>query len=175
MKKRTQKLATSAILCSASVVILYIGAFFNIMDLSIAALAGYIIVWSVIEMNLKTACMIYAVTSILAFLLTPQKFVAVVYLLFFGIYPLFKSLFERLHYIVAWVLKLSFFNTGLLLIVTACVYLLKLPDTGMGFDIALFALGNLAFILYDIATSKLITLYFIKIRSRLRIKNYFEE
>ena len=46
------------------------------------------------------------------------------YLLFGGIYPIFKAMFERLHYIVAWVLKLSCFNTMLTMLIFCVMFML---------------------------------------------------
>ena len=51
-----------------------------------------------------------------------------------------------------------------------CTYVLALPDTGMTLSVVVFALGNGAFILYDIALSRLILLYLFKLRPRFRIR-----
>lgn len=95
------------------------------------------------------------------------------YLLFGGPYPIFKSMFERLHPIVGWILKFSFFNTSLLLIVTAVVYIIHVPDTELAFGWLVFAAGNAVFLLYDLAATKLVTLYLVKLRRMLRLGDFF--
>ena len=121
-----------------------------------------------------SAWLIYAVTGVLALILLPNKFIAVFYVLFAGFYPIMKEKFERLHYVISWILKLSLFNTSLLFVVLVSKTLLHLPEDELGFTIPVFALGNGAFLLYDIAMSKIITVYLVRLRSRLHLKNYFE-
>ena len=82
-------------------------------------------------------------------------------------------MFERLHYIIAWVLKLSYFNTMLSLLIFLSVYVFHLPEDDLGFNIIVYAVCNVVFILYDIAASQLITLYLVKLRKLLGLKNLF--
>lgn len=170
-----RRVAVSAILCSLGVLFLYLGAVLEVLDLTMGAFASIIIIFSVIEMGGGSPYLIYAVTSVLSLILLPNKFPALLYLLFAGIYPIFKAKFERLHFAVSWVLKLSFFNTSLLILIFMTVYMLHLPDNDLGYTWAAFALGNATFILYDVAVTRLITFYLVKIRSMLGLKNYFEK
>ncbi len=172
--KRSKNIALSAILCSLGVLILYIGSVIEIFDLTMGALASIIIIFSVIEMGRKTPYLIYAVTSLLSVLLLPNKFSAVLYIVFAGIYPILKEKFERLHFVISWILKLSVFNTSLLLLILVTKYILNIPDIDIDFKWLVFGLGNATFILYDVAISKIITLYLVKLRSMLKMKNYFE-
>ena len=113
-------------------------------------------------------------TGTLSLLLLPSKFPALLYALFGGIYPIFKAMFERLHYIVAWVLKLSFFNSMLTLLIFLSEYVFNLPDADLGFGWLVYLLCNGVFVLYDIASTQLITLYLIKLRKMLGLKNFFK-
>ena len=155
------------------VVILYVGSIITVLDLTTIAIASLIVCFSVIELSGAYPWLIWAVTGLLASLLLPNKEVAAFYLLFGGPYPIFKAMFERLHPIVGWVLKFSFFNTALLLIVTAVIYIIHVPDTELGFGWIIFAMGNAVFLLYDIAVTKLIALYLVKLRKMLRMGDYF--
>ena len=130
---------------------------------------------AVIELGGAYPYLIWLVSGTLALLLAPDKFGAVLYLLFGGIYPIFKAMFERLHPIVSWILKLSFFNTSLTLAVIVINFVFGIPDSGIGFAAATYALGNLAFVLYDVAATSAVTLYLIKLRKRLRLGNYFDK
>jgi len=162
--KKSKRIALSAILSALSVLFLYLGSVIEVLDLTTGAFASIIIVLAVIEIGGSSPWLIYAVTSVLSILLLPNKFPAVLYILFCGIYPILKEMYERLHYIITWLLKFSTFNTGFLFIITATKYILKLPDTDLNFSIIVFIVGNITFLLYDIALSKLITVYLIKIR-----------
>lgn len=105
--------------------------------------------------------------------LLPDKFAALTYLLFGGIYPVLMQMFERLHYVISWILKFSFFNTVLSVIVAVSVYIMHIEDSEVGFTVGLYVLGNVTFLLYDIATTQLITLYLVKLRQRFRVDKYF--
>ncbi len=172
--KRTKKLALSAILSSMGVLMLYLGSVIEIFDLTMAAFASIIIILSVIEMGGIYPWLIYGVTSLLSLVLLPNKFIGVLYLVFAGLYPILKEKFERLHPIVSWILKLSMFNTALIIAITTTKYLLHIPDTEIDFKLVVFLVGNATFILYDLAITRMITIYLVKIRSRLKLKNYFE-
>ena len=169
---RTRKVAISAMLSALGVVILYLGSIINVLDLTTVAIASLFIFFAVIELGAPFQYLIYAATGILSVLILPDKFAALAYLLFGGIYPVFKEAVERLNKIVAWVLKFGFFNAVISLIIAVSVYIMHIEDAESGFTIALYGLGNVVFLLYDIATTKLITLYLFSLRRRLKIERY---
>lgn len=172
--KKTKKLALAAILAALSVVILLLGSIVTVLDLTSVALASLLIVIAVIELGGAYPYLIWLVAGILSILIVPDKFGALLYLIFGGIYPIFKAMFERLHYVVAWVLKFSSFNLMMIIVVLTANYILRLPDTGLGFTLPLFAVCNFTFVLYDLLTTQLITLYLVKFRKLLGLKNYFK-
>jgi hypothetical protein len=173
MNKNTKKLLISAILSAASVAVMYIGCM-TPLDYTAIAMAAIAVVLAVIELNGKYPILIYVVTSILSLLILPNKSSALLYAMFFGFYPILKAVFERFHPIVAWILKFSLFNTCLLLLITIISRVLFIEDTGLVMKVPVIILGNIAFLLCDIAFSQLITLYIVKLRAKLKLKNYFE-
>ena len=173
MKKDTKKLLISAILSAASVAIMYIGCL-TPLDYTAIAMTSMAVVLAVIELNGKYPALIYVVTSILSLIILPNKASALLYTLFFGFYPILKAVFERRHHVVAWILKFSLFNTCLLVIITIVSRILLLEDTGLVMKIPVILIGNVTFLLYDIAFSQLIVLYVVKLRAKFKMKNYFE-
>ncbi len=171
--KYTKKIALAAILSALGVVVLLIGSVITLLDLTMVAIASLLVILAVIEIGGGYPYLIWLVTGVLSLLLLPSKFPALLYLLFGGIYPILKSMFERLHYIIAWVLKLSYFNTMLSLLIFLSVYVFHLPEDDLGFNIIVYAVCNVVFILYDVAASQLITLYLVKLRKLLGLKNLF--
>lgn len=172
--KKTRKLAIAAILSALGVVILLLGSVISVLDLTAVAIASLLIMLAVIEVGGAYPYLIWLVTSILSILLLPDKFGALVYLVFGGIYPIFKAMFERLHYVVSWVLKFSCFNVMLILMILIGSYIMGLQDMGLVFTLPVFALCNVTFLLYDIATTHLVTVYLIKLRKVLGLKNFFK-
>ena len=170
-RKRTRRLAISAILSALGVVILYLGALVEVLDLSVAVIASFLCVLAVIEMGGAYPWLIYAVVSILSLVLLPVKTAAVTFALFAGCYPIVKAYYERLSALFSWILKLVHFNLSLAIMITLA--LLFTPDAAGPFLIGATALlGNLFFVLYDIALTRVISLYYGRLRDRLRIKGW---
>jgi len=125
------------------------------------------VVFAVIELRGGYPWLIYLVTTLLAFLLLPNKLCAFEYAFFGGIYPIFKAQFEKLHYIPCWLCKLSLFNTGILMLVLFTKHLFPIPDAGYDFTWMVFLFGNAFFLIYDLALTRLISGYIALLRPRL--------
>ena len=100
----------------------------------------------------------------------PDKGGVLLYLIFFGLYPMIKSLCERVPALaLGWLCKLGFFNVVLALFWFAlrAVLLPFLPQalTGPG---AVWLAGNVAFVIYDVGFSKLIAFYISRVDRVLR-------
>ena len=177
----TKKIALSATLSALGVIFLAIGSFIEVLDLSSAAIAGFVIAIAVIELRGQYPVMMYFVISILSVLVLPNKYPALFFIFFGGFYPIFKAYVERFHYIVAWVVKFSLFNTFLAFMILAIKFLITkgfIPeiennDLFENFKIIVFIVANFVFLLYDIAMTRIINLYIIKIRKLIGLKNYF--
>lgn len=157
-----------------SVVLLYLGALAEMLDLSVAALASFAVVFAVIELGGAYPYLIWACVSALSLLILPVKFPALVYLLFAGVYPILKSKFERLRPVLSWALKILVFELALLLLYLLSRFVFMIEDMPFAFDLLFFALANAAFVLYDVAMSKIILLYVVKLRKRLKIDRFFK-
>ena len=172
--KKTRKIAIAAIFSALSVVTLLLGSIITVLDMTAVALASILIMIAVIEIGGGYPYLLWLVSGLLSLLLLPDKFGALLYLTFGGIYPIFKAMFERLHYIVSWLLKFSAFNVMLIVMIIIANFVLGLPDTGLGFTLPVFGICNFTFFVYDLATTQLITLYLIKFRKMLGLKNFFK-
>ncbi len=172
---RVKKLTVSAVLSALSVIILLIGSVTGIMDLTAVAVASLCVFFSVLEMGYPFPYLIYIVTSVLSLLLLPDKFAAVCYAAFGGLYPVLKSFIERLPRVFAWILKAVYFNAVLTAIIWVSLSLLGMKSDDIGFEIVIYLLGNLTFLMYDLAMTKLITQYLAVLRHRLRIDRFFRK
>jgi hypothetical protein len=171
--QRIKYITVSAMLSALGVIIMAIGAFVEVLDLSTAVLASMLCIYAVIEIRGSYPWMIWLVTSILSLILLPIKTPAVFYALFFGFYPILKEKLERLSGFVSWILKLVIFHlsVGVMWGVFKLFIPSALEDMGMGWMLlALYALGLVCFVLYDIALTRLITFYLFRLRKLFRIK-----
>lgn len=169
----TRRLTVCGILSAIGVVGMLIGAITDVLDLTMLVLASLCIVFAVIEIGVRWAWLVWGVTSLLCFLLLPSKAAALLYFLG-GMYPIAKAGFEKLHPAASWILKFSLFNTLLLFFILIAQKVLGLHGTGYEFAILEFAVGNAAFLLYDLCLTACITLYLVRLRRRLKVKSLRE-
>lgn len=173
VKGRTRRVAMASMLCALSVVVLALGSVISALDLTMVAIASIFVFFAVIEMGSPYQFLIYGVTSLLSLLLLPDKYSAFLYFIFGGIYPILKRVFEKLPTALGWVLKALYFNAVLAAMIFGAKYLFGVDEEKL--TVVLFVMGNAAFFLYDIAMTKLITLYLSVLRKKLRIEKYFKK
>ena len=104
-------------------------------------------------------------------ILLPQNSAAWLYLGFFGYYPILKEKFERKSKLVSWILKEITANVAMVLLLLGEKFILapETKDTPLMYAVFIL-LVEIAFPIYDIALTRMITLYLRKLRSKFRIK-----
>ena len=168
LSKRVKALTLSAMMASLSVVILYLGSIIEVLDLCTALIASIMCTFVVIEVGGGWPYLTYAVTSVLSLLLLPNKFIAVVYFLFAGIYPILKEKIERLSSkILKWAIKIAFFCLIITTVFLISEFILAVP---MDINVWVYLLGTPVFVLYDVALTRLITAYVFRYKKMLKIK-----
>ena len=168
---RIKQLTVCALLAALGVVMLSIGPLIDVLDASLAVLASIVCIIAVIEYGKAAPWLVFAVTATLSLVLQPQNSAALMYLLFFGYYPILKEKLERLPRVLSWVIKELIFNIAM----AACIVLIKLlflPDAvvTVGTYVILVVLCEVVFVLYDVALTRLITFYIYKLRPRFKFK-----
>lgn len=174
MKMSTSaKTAIGAMLTALSVVILIPSAL-DVFVYALPAMAGMLTMFAVVELDKKWAMGIYAATAFIGLLLVPNKEAVMYYVAFFGYYPVIKAIFEKkLPRVIEYILKFLVFNVSILLAGVILINVFGMPyDDLLGIDgesafftkyalPVMLALGNLVFILYDIALTRIITVYLL--------------
>ena len=129
------------------------------------AIAGALLLPVVVECGRRWGLMVYAVTAILALLFTPMLEPRVLYVAFFGYYPVLKAALEGqpLRWL-EWVGKLAVFNGSVCLSYWLMLQFMGLDPAvfeifGVNLPLMLLALGNLVFLMYDKLLSLLVTQY----------------
>lgn len=173
MKRRTtggralRLLTASAMLIALGVVLLLLGSFLGILDLTVAALCGIFTLFCYREMPPAYGFAVFAATATLSLLLLPQKTPALLYAVFAGYYPLLKFRTERLPALFAWALKLLLFNAALTAFLLLSVYVLGTPPDAWWVTLVLYVLGTPAFVLYDILLGRALAIYEWRLRPRI--------
>lgn len=174
----TKKLSFSALIAAMSVLCLAGGALLPRISLSLAALAGLFPAAAVIVCGYGWAAGASVAAAALALLLLPDKTAGIWFACFFGHYPIWKALIERMQTqlgkpLYGWVLKLLGFAlcVGVLYVLFSGFFAAAIPydftasPTG---PILVAAALLAAFVAYDIAFSILIGWFRIKVLPKLK-------
>jgi len=168
-RERTRKLTLCGILVSLGVAVMYLGSFIDVLDLSVAVIASLFCIVAVIEAGGGWKISVFLATAILSLILLPNKSPATVYALFTGYYPIIKEVLEgRVKgRILQYTIKLAIFNVAFAAIAAVMLLLFRLPVESGILVLTTFLLGNVTFVVYDIALTRLITVYIRVLRPRL--------
>lgn len=172
--KTTKKTVLSSLCASLGVICLYLGVFFNVMDMTAALIASFIVLFCLMEMGYRYAFSVYAMISILSLILLPNASPAWMFILIFGYIPISKFGFERIFKKFAWFPKLILFNTLYAAVVFGGGAVLGFTtENQFGIPpytiyLLFFVFGDLLYVLCDILYVRLAHFYIIKIRHRIR-------
>ena len=140
---------------------------------ALPAIAGVLLIVAVIEIGAKWAWMIYAAVAVLSLLFAADKEAALLFVLFFGYYPVLKSFLERIsNKVLSWISKFAVFNVAVVACFFLAVNFLQLPEDsftvfGIYLPWVFLILGNAVFLIYDIALSGLVATYVEKLHLRV--------
>lgn len=155
---KASRTALVGVLAAGSLALLWVACLSPSGRLGLDAVAGLFPVAAVMAAGRGAGYMCWAAAGILGLILLPDKGVALMYLLFFGVYPVLKSRFEGMQrQSVGWLLKLGYFNVVLAIFwfVLRALFLPNLPPW-LNKSWMIWLLGNLVFVVYDIGLSRLI-------------------
>lgn len=166
--KNTKKLAFSSLMVALGVAFMYVGALFEVLDISTAALASVCVLLVLTELGGRYAWLTFAVTGVLSLILLPTKTAAILFLGFLGFYPMAKSFFERKFR--GWrclVLKILLLNVCTCLMLLAVRYVVA---EALWFEIMTLIIVNIVFVVYDVALTRLLGAYVFVWRKKLKMK-----
>jgi len=123
---------------------------------ALIAAASYSVGICVSVMGIKLSVAAYAAISVLAFVLLPDKSVAVLFAIFFGNYPIIKLLIEKIRRLcLEWIVKIVVFNIYAVIGWLALSQFTVL-DTKMVLPL-LWLVLNAVFVIYDIMFNIVVT------------------
>ena len=178
MQKRSsesRKIALSGVFGSLAAVLMLMGGILPLATYVAPALAGILIVPVAIEFGIKTGYVLYAVIGLLSLFVVPDKEMSLIFVFFLGFYPLLKASIERMRSRAAqWAVKLAVFNACIVGMYGIILFLFPIgavveefESMGIPFTGLLLLMGNVTFVIYDVAVSRIISLYCARLRARL--------
>lgn len=171
--KRTTRLVWSAILGAMALVCMLLTVF-PFATIALPALASVCILPIVVEHGRRWAWAVYAAVALLALLIAPDVEAKLLFITFFGYYPIVKSWVEtHCHRVVEWVCKFAVFNAAVIIAyaVLSCIgfsleeFAIEGVALPLGVILAGFLVaGNVVFWLYDRTLSLMVPFYMRRIR-----------
>lgn len=170
---KSGKIALGGLLTALGVVLMFLTGLIPIGTYALPAIAGVLLIVAVIEIGAKWAWMIYAAVAVLSLLFAADKEAALLFVLFFGYYPVLKSFLERIsNKVLSWISKFAVFNVAVVACFFLAVNFLQLPEDsftvfGIYLPWVFLILGNAVFLIYDIVLSGLVATYVEKLHHRV--------
>ena len=167
MREKTYRTALGGILTALAVTMLFLGSVFPFAEISGPALASVCILLIREEMTAGAALSVYAAVSALSLILVPDKESVLLFVCFFGWFPVLKyALDRRMGYVPALILKLIAFNASIVLMYYIILKVVVMQTVAEEFAeyttamyVAVMLLANFTVIILDFAFSKIVFLY----------------
>ena len=147
-------------------------SYFPYLTYAIPAVAGLFIMVAVIEINIKWATVAYISSAVIIVLIAEPE-AKMLYVLFFGYYPILKAVLEKLKSrVLEYILKFAVLNTAVVfaygvVAVLIGVDLSDMGDFGKYSSIVLLIAANVVFVVYDFAVTKMAQFYMIRLHPQL--------
>ena len=168
--KTTKKITLSAMMVALGTVLMRLGVYVEVLDLTVCALASLMVVFIYLEIGSYYPWLVWICTA-LATALTGGGIVAAEYLLIFGIYPLLKSFVERLPKWSWIIVKLVFINAVIWLLFLISDILFGQNFFGEETPVmtaVVYVMMNVAFLAYDLFITIMVRFYYDRIRPRIK-------
>lgn len=169
MNHNTIRVAVCGVLTALCTVLMFLTSFIPVGTYALPAIAGVLLIIIVIEIGLKWAWAVYFVSAVLAVLVAGDKEAALLFVLFFGYYPVLKAVLEKMkNHVVSYIVKFAVFNAAMIVGFFAAIYLLGIPQDsftlfGVNLPLVFLLVGNVVFFIYDKALSLLVIAYFTRL------------
>ena len=169
--KNSKVIAYSGVATALSVVMLFLGSIFWVLGYTMPLVASLVMIILLDSISQKSALLTFISTSIISFILLNDKECVLLYILFFGYYPLIRDKINDIkHKFLSYLLKFITFNAAMVLTQVLCVYVFGIPfDDMLGkWGIVVFVLClNLVFVVFDKLYTLLLKLYRIKLKKKV--------
>ncbi len=167
-KTMTKKIALAGVFAALCMAIIWVAGM-TMLDLSALVICAFMTMLLVVEIGEKMTWVYAAATSVLAFLLLPNKLYAIEYALFAAVYPILKLHFEKLRPLFAYPVKISCLDTMLLFCIVLGQYVFLAGEDYFSLGWVTIGLGTLFFLLFDGTLTVCMSIYLVKLRKKLRI------
>lgn len=172
--KKSVKAAFCGLAAALCIALMFAGSIFYVFAYAVPMLLGLVTLMLNKTFGKGYAVYVYIAVSILSLLFVPEKETVMMYVLFFGYYPIVKPYVERIKVrFISVILKFLLFNISVFAIEMICVYVFEIPffeDGAFSKSMLVFfsAAMNFAFVMYELLLKNFTILYEKKIEGRIK-------
>ena len=170
MKKNIRKTTVSSIFSALIVVLILLGSFIDILDITVAAICTLAVYIIQIEIGGKYPLLVYITSSILCLIFVPMTTATLYYVAFFGYYPILKKLMSKLPKIVRKAVCLLFFNMIMILLMILFRTVFALQNEPIELYAVLLISINIFFICFDYMLDLFYFIYIKKLKKFINLK-----
>lgn len=158
-KALSERVALGGIVAALCIVLMFMTGILPALYIAAPMLAGMLMIILAEEVSVPWAWLTYNAVSLLALIVSFDKEAALMFILFFGYYPILRPNLMKIRPApLRIVCKLLLYNLFLLTDVLLTIYVLGLPsfdDYGIGMMVTLAVLANILFVFYDSLLSRM--------------------
>ena len=175
--KNSVKIAVCGISTALSVVLLFLGGVMPLFIYIMPMASSFIMIMLRKTFGVSDAMITYVATSLLSFILVPNRECMLMYVMFFGFYPiLFPRLAKIKNGFLRGFVKFLIFNIMVALVQLVLIYVFGIPFTEENTGVILIVIFVLSmyllFVIYDIVVKLMYIVYERKLEKK--IKKYFK-
>lgn len=169
--KNPRIIAFAGIISALSVLLLFLGSVIWVLGYIMPIVVSILMIVLVKSVSKKSAILTYVSTSVLSIILLSEKETALLYILFFGYYPIIKNKLDAISSkVIKLIVKLVIYNISVAITQVLCIYVFGIPFDAMfgKWGILLYVfLMNFIFVFYDRLYDAMTKLYIYKLKNRI--------
>ncbi len=167
MARKSTQVAIGGVAAGLCLLLMFMTGMIPFATYALPAVSGIVLIAVVAEMGWRTALVVYATVSLLSIGIVPDREATLLFIFFFGYYPVIKGLLERLPFKPLQLLvKFAIFNATMVFSYIVIIYVLGIPDILESFGdfgrysaLVILGMGNLVFAVYDFALTNISIVY----------------
>ncbi len=171
---KSTQVALGGLASALSLLLMFLTGMIPFGDYALPAFAGVVLLANVVENGRKTAVLVYVAVSLLALFVVPSKEAALLFVFFFGYYPILQTLLTQIRVrLLRVAAKFAIFNGAVIAAYWVIINLMGVADVldefgpfGQYSALALLVLGNVFFVVYDNMVTNLYGAYIHWFRPR---------
>lgn len=180
MHKKSLQVALGGVATAICIVLMFLTGMVPFSYYALPAMAGLVLIAVKEENGMKTALIVFGAVSLLSLFVVPIKEAALLFICFFGYYPIVQDSLSRVRpKILSIFIKFVVFNVAVILAYWVIIHVFGISEVMDDFGnfgkysvLVLLGLGNVFFVIYDFAIRNITHAYRYWFRPKILKKTH---